>query len=247
MSPKADQQEDEGAGNAGLSFALYQQLRDRIIRHEIPSGQHLDIRRLAEDFSVSAVPVRDAINRLTGEALVQHVPSKGYFVRPISTVGLIEAYDMIFIMLRHSIMYAGTTFEEAGLQRRPDFDRSTSSSEVRVTEETAKEYAIFVESLFERIAALSVNATAVAVTRYFLDRTHYARARDLLDISYLRTVDEYMDTLLTGLTTPDWEKAFAALDGLRNGKLPRLPGLVNDIELQILARDPRFQTGSDDD
>ncbi|MFK0692773.1 GntR family transcriptional regulator [Mesorhizobium sp. IMUNJ 23033] len=246
MSEKEEQTAGEVTGAEGLTGALYRQLRDRIVRHHIRPGQRLDPRRLADDFKVSAAPVRDAVNRLTGEGLVQHVPSKGYFVRPITVARLIEAYEMIFVMLRHGVEFSRVPFDTEGLQRVPKI--ATFGDEAPVmTDEAAKQYGSFVEMLFERIAAMAGTDIVRSVIRYYLDQTHYARVHDLLDSEYLGVVVEQMTRLMTSLTAGDRTAALAVMGELLDEKLKRLPSLVNEIERQALERDPLFRARSEED
>lgn len=50
---------------------VYEQLRLMISRGEIPPGQKLTIRKIAEKFGVSTMPVREAIRRLQAEGFLQ--------------------------------------------------------------------------------------------------------------------------------------------------------------------------------
>jgi DNA-binding GntR family transcriptional regulator len=55
-------------------------IRSAILRGMLHPGEHLSQNRLAEQHSVSKVPVREALNRLSAEGLVQHDRNRGYFV-----------------------------------------------------------------------------------------------------------------------------------------------------------------------
>jgi DNA-binding GntR family transcriptional regulator len=59
----------------------YQNLRDKLTHGELPPGTRLVNRTLAEEFGVSVVPLREAINRLSSEGLIAQVPGAGAFVR----------------------------------------------------------------------------------------------------------------------------------------------------------------------
>lgn len=58
----------------------YDALRRRMLTGAWPSGHRLEAARLAEDLGVSITPVRDALNRLAGERLVQSTPGEGFHV-----------------------------------------------------------------------------------------------------------------------------------------------------------------------
>ena len=56
----------------------YDALRRRLLTGTWPSGQRLEAVRLADELGVSITPVRDALNRLVGERLVQSTPGDGF-------------------------------------------------------------------------------------------------------------------------------------------------------------------------
>ena len=70
---------------------IYRRLRQDILDCTLPPGVELYEGSLAERFSVSKSPVRDALSRLLAERLVTVVPRKGYRVAPIS---LSDARDL---------------------------------------------------------------------------------------------------------------------------------------------------------
>lgn len=59
----------------------YQNLRVKLTGGELPPGTQLVNRSLAEEFGVSVVPLREAINRLSSEGLIKQIPGAGAFVR----------------------------------------------------------------------------------------------------------------------------------------------------------------------
>ena len=64
-----------------LSEKSYQHVRDLLIRGELAPGQRLVTRNFAESIGVSLAPVREALNRLATEGLVEHIPGSEAFVR----------------------------------------------------------------------------------------------------------------------------------------------------------------------
>ena len=56
---------------------IYEALRDSILQNSYPPAAVLPIDRLAEDFGVSATPVREALVKLESEGLVNLIPNKG--------------------------------------------------------------------------------------------------------------------------------------------------------------------------
>ncbi|EMI18891.1 protein containing GntR [Rhodopirellula maiorica SM1] len=64
-----------------LAEKSYQYIRGRLQSGDFAPGKRLVNRTLASEIGVSVIPVREAINRLTSEGLVEHVPNAGAYVR----------------------------------------------------------------------------------------------------------------------------------------------------------------------
>lgn len=50
---------------------VYEKLRERIITFEIPFGSKLNVSKLQEEYGVSSTPVREALNRLLNDGLIE--------------------------------------------------------------------------------------------------------------------------------------------------------------------------------
>jgi DNA-binding GntR family transcriptional regulator len=75
-----------------LSEKTYRELRRKVLAGELEAGAQLVNRTLAQAMDVSLAPVREAINRLATEGLIEHVPGAGAFVRKSSPQDLEDLY-----------------------------------------------------------------------------------------------------------------------------------------------------------
>ena len=81
-----------------LGEKVYEAIRDQIVTCELPPGSSLPVVELSRQFGVSLTPVRDALNRLAAEGLVEDVARKGYFVArldPDEIADLLDARRLI--------------------------------------------------------------------------------------------------------------------------------------------------------
>lgn len=62
-----------------LAEQIRKELRDRIVDVEIDQGEKINVAELEEEFGVSRAPVRDALQSLAGQGLVEVKPRVGYF------------------------------------------------------------------------------------------------------------------------------------------------------------------------
>jgi DNA-binding GntR family transcriptional regulator len=75
-----------------LAEKAYQHIREQLSSGELLPGNRLVNRKLAERIGVSVIPVREAINRLASEGLIEHLPGAGAFVRKPSRQDLDDLY-----------------------------------------------------------------------------------------------------------------------------------------------------------
>jgi GntR family transcriptional regulator, carbon starvation induced regulator len=69
---------------------VYQRVRQDILRGELKPGQKLRIDAVSSRYGVGTNPVREALNRLSSERLVDRQDQRGFFVPPISIERLRE-------------------------------------------------------------------------------------------------------------------------------------------------------------
>ena len=79
---------------ANLSHRAYEYLRRKLISGELPAGARLSNRQLAQEIGVSFTPVREAINRLASEGLVEYVRGSGAFVKRPDPADIAQIYDL---------------------------------------------------------------------------------------------------------------------------------------------------------
>lgn len=78
---------------ATLSEQIYEILREDIINQNIKCGQKLTLKALQERFEISSTPIREAMNRLSQEGLLEHITNVGAKVVEIGEKDIMEIYD----------------------------------------------------------------------------------------------------------------------------------------------------------
>ncbi|AOV07719.1 GntR family transcriptional regulator [Sporosarcina ureilytica] len=76
-----------------LTKQVYEIIRKKIISREYVAGDKLDIQTLADTFGVSRSPVKDAINQLVHEGLIEVIPRKGTYVTELKLTEFLEVLD----------------------------------------------------------------------------------------------------------------------------------------------------------
>lgn len=80
--------------DGSLSARIYQELRNGIILGTYPQGMRLAEQRLAEDFNVSRVPLREAMPQLETEGFVTTLPRRSAQVARWTKESVAELFDV---------------------------------------------------------------------------------------------------------------------------------------------------------
>ena len=73
---------------------IYKKLRRSIIMGTRVSGERLNVEAIADEYNTSVTPVRDALQMLSHEGLVDIKPRSGYFVKSITLKQLRDLLDV---------------------------------------------------------------------------------------------------------------------------------------------------------
>ena len=90
--PREPHATEPGGGSRSESVVV--ELRDRIMRGEFAAGFHLQEVPLAERMGVSRTPIREALNMLAKEGLLEPGPKRGYKIRTFTIGEIVEAYEV---------------------------------------------------------------------------------------------------------------------------------------------------------
>ncbi|MRW93003.1 FCD domain-containing protein [Duganella sp. FT80W] len=80
------------------SLNLAAELRALIASGALPDGARLVERELAERFAVSRIPLREAIQKLAAEGLLEQHPNRGAAVRTLSVTDIEEIYSLRMLL-----------------------------------------------------------------------------------------------------------------------------------------------------
>ena len=104
-------------GVSTRATSLYDQLRRDLLGGELEPGSKLALEALGERYEASATPLREALNRLVSDGLVERREQRGFVVAAISEQDLTEITKtrcwLEEVALRESIAAHTTAWEEA--------------------------------------------------------------------------------------------------------------------------------------
>ncbi len=78
----------------GMVAQVYEHVRDQIVIGSLSAGSQIVQEQLAEDLGVSRTPVREALNRLMQEDLVEVVPGRGFVVSALLDTEIDDVFEV---------------------------------------------------------------------------------------------------------------------------------------------------------
>ena len=92
-------------------------LEQLVFQGEYEDGERLDEIKLAEQFSVSRTPIREALQRLVMSGMAQQIPRRGVFIRQPGPVELLEMFETMAELEAACGRFAAARMTDDGLDR----------------------------------------------------------------------------------------------------------------------------------
>jgi DNA-binding GntR family transcriptional regulator len=136
----------------------YRRLRGELLSHRLLPGDRLSEIPLAARLGISRIPLREAIDQLASEGLVERVPGLGSHVRSASPKVLREIYEMREVLECFTVEKAAGRMTGAHLGRLGDLCReiSTALAEYRTSRKWStvlRERLLFADIAFHQTIA----------------------------------------------------------------------------------------------
>jgi DNA-binding GntR family transcriptional regulator len=90
----AEKRSPARAGNGARPSGVYDRLKDAIMTGTLRPLDRISENKVAADFGLSRTPVREALQRLEVEGLIQVVPKRGSFVSRPTVEDILEIYQI---------------------------------------------------------------------------------------------------------------------------------------------------------
>lgn len=103
--------------SARLSDQIYDFLKNAIISWKIQPGEKLLQEKLASDFGVSQMTIREALSRLTADGLATQEPYKGTRVVSFSPDDLIDIFEVRYQLEGYAMELAASKISKEGIRQ----------------------------------------------------------------------------------------------------------------------------------
>lgn len=142
----------------------YERLKRELIRGVWTQNIRLEAARIAEDYGVSATPVRDSLNLLVGEGLITFRPGEGYRTKVVTERDIAELLRVNLVLLHLAIDTAAAECQSHELEAFRQEDQ----------------YAEAVGALFDDMAQASGNRVLAGIVGQMNGRLHQMRMKEHL-------------------------------------------------------------------
>lgn len=101
-----------------LNEFAYQQIRERLLVGDLgPAGSRVSDLRLAAEIGISRTPIREALNQLVSEGLLDRRPRSGVFVRIPDNDEIEELFDLREVIEGYAVSRASSRITPAQLEK----------------------------------------------------------------------------------------------------------------------------------
>lgn len=193
-----------------MSDLAYRAIRDAIVSGEFEPGARLNQDELAKRLGVSRAPIRDALNRLEAEGLVQTLSrAGGAVVADVTEQQVVDIYELRAILDAACTRLACARMSEEQLQRLQavvdETERVTGTGDLQAIVQAHAEFHYL-------IYAASGNAELTRVARNLWDRSYRFRVLALSDPANARNGLAQHREILSALLARDLPRATAAAE-----------------------------------
>jgi DNA-binding GntR family transcriptional regulator len=156
----------------------YRHLKHRLLIGEYSLGSRIDAQGIADDLVTSITPVRDAIQRLVGERLLDALPNGGFQATAITAPALLDLYDW------------NIRLAQMGAQCPPHPDEPLAALlDVAALQNDPEAFVTATAALFSHLAKHSGNQAHRQTVAQLNERLHAARLAEALTLK--GAFDEY--------------------------------------------------------
>ena len=173
---------------------MYLELRDRAMRYDFKPGSRINEKQLGEQLGVARATLREALNRLVAEGLLEFVMNKGFFRKAISVNEVFDLYQVRIALERRAVFLA--------VQRAPDEEiAAVKAYWVDVMRRSGQlataDLVLADEEFHRRLVALSQNKELTSFMDIVTRRIHVARHVDIEQLSSwnLQAFDAHMSVI----------------------------------------------------
>jgi DNA-binding GntR family transcriptional regulator len=216
--------------NELLRSQVYADLKRDILHGLYKGGEQLAASELAIRYSISITPVRDALNALHQEGLVDILPRIGYFVSQISMKDIQDVFELRLILEGAAAEKAAQNISEEELQ----ILEKIPSDYIPGNDDSYMAYLIYNRDFHYRIALASRNRWLAEMIAKTLDQVQRMVYLGLNFIDYTDDIINHHPRVVAALRSRDGAEARRIMvEGLELTKQAALESALGGVNIPI--------------
>lgn len=183
---------------------IYEQLKQMAMNYKFRPGEPLNEVELAASFGVSRTPLREVLNRLVAEGLLDFVPRRGFSCRALDTKMIFDLYEVRCGLEMMSAKLATERATDAEVDKLVTFWQTAARKFKKLS---PLECAQCDERFHEQIAMVSQNAELLHSLQAINARAHYLRLISMEKAHYRHNTCDEHQLILTAIKERNVEAA----------------------------------------
>lgn len=174
---------------------LYTELREMAVDFRLKPGESINEAGLASQLEASRTPLREALNRLTAEGLMNFEPGRGFFSRRLSIREVSDLYEVRTALEIHCLKLLGKNADMAALKNLELFLKKTADHSIW----SMAELLSFDERFHETLASLAGNEELLKMLKMTNAKIRYFRWVDMetrrpsTQLEHMRILESVLD------------------------------------------------------
>lgn len=168
---------------------IYRQLKQMAIAFRLRPGDRLNEVALSRELGVSRTPLREALNRLVAERLVEFRPGAGFFCRDLDPQEIFDLFEMRCVLESAAVVLACERADDAGLDALESelYETGLDVSGLTIAEACARD-----EAFHTGICKLAGNRVMTCQLERINERIRYVRWVSLSNSRLRRSKEEHI-------------------------------------------------------
>lgn len=202
---------------------VYAAVKEMAVAYHLKPGERINEVALAKAMGASRTPLREALNRLVAERLLDFHPGKGFFCRALDPKEVFDLYEMRCLL---EVSAVGIACERAGDGEIEAIVGDPSLFDWRVEGRSVRDLVAMDEQFHERIAGLTGNGELLRELRATNERIRFVRWLDM-DRRVKASKSEHR-RIAAALKVRDGEACAGLMRGHIERRLDRITAVVKE-------------------
>lgn len=160
-----------------LTESAFDRLRDLILDNQLRVGAYYLEQELAELLGISRTPLREAVIRLEQDGLVNIIPRRGVFIKPISPDEMSEIYEVLSWLESAAITVACSKPVPSNIMA--ELEQCHSYMQEALVSRNLDKWSHYDNRFHQIVAELSGNSELIKLLRSYSDKTDRVRSMAL--------------------------------------------------------------------